>query len=124
MKITNLFSGRLSRRSYIIGLFCVYAVTILLGIVIKMVMDSGVPVIGVLMYYVVLIASIVLPISLLIRRLHDVGKSGWFGLLLLVPIVNLYVIYLLLIKTGDAGNNTYGAPPSNAKFPKEILGLT
>jgi uncharacterized membrane protein YhaH (DUF805 family) len=42
-----------------------------------------------------------------VRRLHDVGKSGWF---LLIPIYNL----VLLVTPGIIGNNEYGADPKAA----------
>ena len=49
-------------------------------------------------------------LSVLVRRLHDVGKSGWFFLILFIPIVNLWVLYLLC-KDGDHGENSYGNNP-------------
>lgn len=42
-----------------------------------------------------------------IRRMHDVGKSGWF---LLIPIYNL----ILACRAGDVGTNEYGADPKNS----------
>lgn len=39
-----------------------------------------------------------------VRRMHDVGKSGWF---LLIPFYNLY----LAVTNGDAGENEYGPDP-------------
>jgi uncharacterized membrane protein YhaH (DUF805 family) len=39
-----------------------------------------------------------------VRRMHDVGKSGWF---LLIPFYNLY----LLAIEGDHGPNEYGPDP-------------
>lgn len=30
------------------------------------------------------------------RRLQDVGKSGWLGLFLMIPVLNFYAIYLLV----------------------------
>lgn len=42
-------------------------------------------------------------ITAIIRRLHDVGKSGYLGLLWFVPVANLYLIYLLA-KKGNSGN--------------------
>lgn len=38
------------------------------------------------------------------KRLHDVGKSGWY---LVIPGYNLY----LLCKSGDTGVNKYGSDP-------------
>ena len=48
---------------------------------------------------------------LVIRRWHDLGKSGWFTLLLLIPLVNLIVAIYLWVKKGDEGPNQYGDDP-------------
>ena len=42
-----------------------------------------------------------------IRRMHDVGKSGWF---LLIPIYNL----ILACTEGQQGNNKWGQNPKEA----------
>ena len=46
----------------------------------------------------------IISICMLVRRLHDIDKSGWLWLLSFVPILNLYLIYLLCKKgkTHDA----------------------
>jgi uncharacterized membrane protein YhaH (DUF805 family) len=41
-----------------------------------------------------------------VRRMHDVGKSGWF---ILIPIYNL----ILACTNGDEGENEYGADPKS-----------
>lgn len=41
-----------------------------------------------------------------VRRMHDVGKSGWF---LLIPIYNL----VLAVTEGEVGENQYGPDPKN-----------
>jgi uncharacterized membrane protein YhaH (DUF805 family) len=46
-------------------------------------------------------------VSMAIRRLHDVGKSGWFFLLLYVPFINIWPLVLFLTK-GNPGDNRYG----------------
>ena len=52
-------------------------------------------------------------ITLVVRRLHDVGMSGWMWFVALVPVVGaLYLIYLF-VQEGDAGENAYGAVPTN-----------
>jgi uncharacterized membrane protein YhaH (DUF805 family) len=64
--------------------------------------------------YVFLVLLIIrLNAAVSIRRLHDVGKSGWFMLIGLVPIVNLYLVYLTCIKKGDVGHNQYGPDPKH-----------
>jgi len=56
------------------------------------------------------LAIIVPYIGVGIRRLHDVNKSGWFLLLGLIPLVNFYLLYLLVIE-GTIGDNQYGPDP-------------
>ena len=48
-----------------------------------------------------------------IKRLHDVDKSGWFMLLTPIPLVNLWVLYLLFFKKGTEGKNRFGNAPQN-----------
>jgi uncharacterized membrane protein YhaH (DUF805 family) len=50
--------------------------------------------------------------ALIFRRLHDVDRSGWWLLILLLPIVGLVLILYWLSQPGSAGTNKYG-PPRN-----------
>jgi len=45
------------------------------------------------------------------RRLHDLGKSGWLSLLMVVPVVSLLFWLWLVFGAGDADSNEYGPPP-------------
>ena len=49
-------------------------------------------------------AVIIPSIAVGVRRMHDVGKSGWF---VLIPIYNL----ILAVTEGDKGDNKYGPDP-------------
>ena len=51
-----------------------------------------------------------------IRRLHDINRSGGWGWLLLVPLVNLIFIVVLCCVRGSSGENRYAMPYSNHKF--------
>ncbi|MGB9609076.1 MAG: DUF805 domain-containing protein [Minisyncoccia bacterium] len=46
-----------------------------------------------------------------IRRLHDIGKSGWMILIGLIPLIGWVWIIYLLAKDGDPGENKYGPNP-------------
>ncbi len=50
------------------------------------------------------LAVLVPSIAVGVRRMHDVGKSGWF---LLIPIYNL----ILTVTEGEKGENEYGQEP-------------
>ena len=45
------------------------------------------------------------------RRLHDINKSGWMQLIVLIPIFGLLYLIYLLVQEGDAADNQYGAVP-------------
>lgn len=45
------------------------------------------------------------------RRLHDIGKSGWWLLLLIVPLANILLLLYMYFTRGDEGVNAYGLPP-------------
>jgi len=63
------------------------------------------------MILVLCIFGFVASIMMLARRLHDLDKSGWWMLLLFVPLVNiLFYIYILFFK-GTEGPNQYGEDP-------------
>lgn len=51
--------------------------------------------------------------SLVVRRCHDVGRSGWWGAVALIPYVNDFADVALLLAPGDAGPNAYGPSPSS-----------
>ena len=48
-----------------------------------------------------------------IRRMHDVGKSGWF---ILIPIYNI----ILAATEGQAGGNEYGEDPKRPDFHNKV----
>ncbi|MCD8034791.1 MAG: DUF805 domain-containing protein [Alistipes sp.] len=58
------------------------------------------------------LAVLVPSIAVGVRRLHDLGKSGWMLLLCLIPLVNLYLIYLFCLE-GEKKSNAWG-PNSKA----------
>jgi len=44
-----------------------------------------------------------------VRRLHDTGRSGWWLLLWLIPLVGFIILLIWLIGKGNEGDNAYGA---------------
>jgi uncharacterized membrane protein YhaH (DUF805 family) len=105
-------SGRASRSEYwfwVLGGFA-FQMTMIIGSIVLAIMD--IPVLPGLM----IIAPILLvpgSITLVVRRLHDVGMSGWMWFVALVPVIGaIYLIYLF-VQEGDMGENAYGAVPTN-----------
>lgn len=61
-------------------------------------------------------------VSLYIRRLHDLGYSGWLTLLSLVPLASMVLFLYLLFAPGKNDGNKYGAPLSPRKFDTVLFG--
>jgi len=56
--------------------------------------------------------AVLLPsIAVAVRRLHDVGKSGWFLFIGLIPIIGGIWLLVLYCIDGDVGENKYGPNP-------------
>lgn len=49
--------------------------------------------------------------SLLVRRLHDTSRSGWWGMLIFLPVVGWLVLLFFLMKKGHEYENRFGLPP-------------
>ncbi|MCG6887570.1 MAG: DUF805 domain-containing protein [Proteobacteria bacterium] len=64
---------------------------------------------------IVYIAMVVISVMLAVQRLHDLDKTGWLFLLMLIPIVNIILGLYLLFAAGSKGENRFGhAPPPNS----------
>ena len=107
------YHGRLNRKPYILrGLLVGITSSILSNVMGVMAQSSSLALNLVsLVLLVVVLALCVVSVMLMIRRWHDLGKSGWFSLLLLVPLVNFVVGLYLWVKKGDDGPNQYGEDP-------------
>jgi len=50
-------------------------------------------------------------LAVAVRRLHDAGKSGWFLLIALIPLIGGIWLIVLLAKDGEPGTNKWGPNP-------------
>jgi len=111
--VTNLFRGRINRRSYLVGGLAsnsAFLVAILIFSHIPINTDLA-AIVGVVALLLVWVVVVLFSISLMIRRFHDFDKGGSSILWLLVPFINVYFGLLLLFKEGTGGPNRYGPPP-------------
>lgn len=59
------------------------------------------------------LATLIPTLGVVVRRLHDVGKSGWFYFIGLIPVVGGIWLLVLMCTEGDHGENDYGPDPKN-----------
>lgn len=57
------------------------------------------------------LAVLIPSIALLVRRLHDSGRSGWWVLIALVPLIGFVVLLIFAVLAGTPGPNQYGPDP-------------
>ncbi len=50
-------------------------------------------------------------LAVLVRRLHDTGKSGWLWLIALIPIIGFIILLVFLVQDSDPNSNDYGECP-------------
>jgi uncharacterized membrane protein YhaH (DUF805 family) len=72
-------------------------------------------------FYLAYLLLIFIPgLAVLVRRLHDIGKSGWFILVSLIPIAGAIWLLVLLCTDSTQGINKYGPNPKDIGNHDEI----
>ena len=113
------FNGRASRQEYwmftlfmiIFGIVAMVADNIL-GTVFTIGEGSYSVSMGYGWIYMIFWLAMILPaLAVVVRRLHDTGKSGWFYFIVLIPLVGAVWILILFCTDSNPGENNYGPSP-------------
>lgn len=68
--------------------------------------------------YLLYTLFIIVPsLAVAVRRLHDVGKSGWFYLIAFIPIIGAIWLLVLFVTDGKPGENQWGMNPKEVADP-------
>lgn len=95
------FDGRAARAEFWWFTLAAFIGSIIFGIIDGIL---GINILGLIYSLALLLPSIAVGV----RRLHDVDKSGWLYLVILVPLLGaLYLLYLF-VQEGTKGDNKYG----------------
>jgi len=62
------------------------------------------------------LAMFIPSLAVVVRRLHDLGKSGWFYFIGLIPIVGSIILLIWFFTEGQRGSNEYGPDPKENNF--------
>lgn len=105
-----VFKGRASRPAFwYFYLFTAIVAFVLIGLQAAMASSNFAPVIAIVIPIWSL--AVLLPtIGLVIRRLHDTDRSGWWILVGFVPLVGFLILIVFLAMPGTPGDNKYGSP--------------
>ena len=108
-------NGRASRSEYwwfVLFNFIVNIVTFVIDLTLGSMITYDMGYVGLIAFLALLLPTV----SVSVRRLHDIGKSGWWILLAIIPIVNfigIFVIIVFTIMEGEEQPNQYGNVPTN-----------
>ena len=96
------FEGRATRPEYWWFTLAYAIVNIILSLI---------PRVGTILSGILGLAVLIPSIGVAVRRLHDINKSGWWYLLILIPLVGTIILIVWFVKPSDNGENQYGERP-------------
>lgn len=112
------FTGRARRSEYwffILAIFLASVVASILDAILGTNFDSGSGLIGTILSLAVLVPQLAAGA----RRLHDTGRSGWWQLLILIPIIGWIILIVWMATDSKPGENQYGANPKGDQLAQD-----
>ena len=114
LKKYAVFSGRARRKEYWFFVLFNIIVSIILavidGVTGTLDSESGMGLLGLIYTLAILIPAL----AVSVRRLHDTGRSGWWLLILLIPLIGTIVILIFMVQDSKPEENQYGPSPKTA----------
>lgn len=98
LKKYAVFSGRARRKEYWMFLL----INLIITVVLSFISDY--------LYYLYTLAVFIPGLAVSVRRLHDIGKSGWWVFISLIPLG-----IVLMAMNGQSGENQYGPNPKESE---------
>lgn len=109
LKKYAVFEGRSRRKEYWIFVLISSLVLIFLSLIDEMtgwkVWDEGV------LSLIYSLAVLVPSLAVLVRRLHDTDRSGWWVLIALIPLIGAITLLVFTVIEGSKGENRFGPDP-------------
>ena len=116
MRKYAVFSGRAQRQEYWMFVLFNVIIVLFLGIIDGMADSDSEGSRSTLTTLYVL--SILIPsLAVGVRRLHDTGRSGWWMLIGVIPIIGAIVLLIFIIQDSQLMDNQYGPNPKREITP-------
>lgn len=113
-----VFSGRARRKEYWMFYLINILISLLLGVVAGIIAGaSGRDGPADLILWVYTLAILLPSLGVTVRRLHDTGRSGWWLLIGLIPVIGAIVLLVFTLLDGQPGQNEYGPDPKAEPAP-------
>ena len=88
-------------------MICVETIVFVVGLLLGTLLEFLFP----LLLGIFSIGAFIFSLPLAIRRLHDIGKSGWYLLLGLIPFVGFIIILYFFVQDSQREQNQWGPSP-------------
>jgi uncharacterized membrane protein YhaH (DUF805 family) len=120
LKKYAVFSGRARRKEY--WMFILFnLIFMLIAYILNSILTGN----GYGFIYMIYSLAVFLPgLAVSIRRLHDIGKSGWYLLLGFIPIIGGIWLLVLVCLDGNAGDNMYGPNPKSVSLENQGMSIS
>ncbi len=113
LKKYAVFSGRAIRKEY--WMFVLFNILFfIVAMILDNILGTAIEDVGYGLFYFLYSFAVLIPsLAVSVRRLHDVGKSGWFLFIALIPLIGAIWLLVLMATDGNAGENEFGANPKD-----------
>jgi uncharacterized membrane protein YhaH (DUF805 family) len=116
------FSGRARRKEYwmftLFNIIFSFAWGLVFGLIYALTVEGESTPEGFMGVIMSCVAIMLLPrLAVFVRRMHDLGKSGWWYFITLIPLVGAIWLFVLLVTEGNRGDNAYGPDPKATDEP-------
>ncbi|MCG1036795.1 DUF805 domain-containing protein [Polaribacter sargassicola] len=105
------FNGRARRKEFWMFILFQYIATIVFVIIFAFIGDLLNSPAIMFISYVYILATIIPSLAVTVRRLHDVGKSGWYYFVSIIPVIGGIWLFVLLCLDSENGSNKWGENP-------------
>jgi uncharacterized membrane protein YhaH (DUF805 family) len=114
LKKYAVFSGRARRKEY--WMFALFnTIFAIVAVILDYALGITIKGIGYGPIYIIFSLAMLLPsLGVTVRRLHDIGKSGWFIFINLIICIGWIWFIVLACTEGQPGENQYGPNPKEA----------
>jgi uncharacterized membrane protein YhaH (DUF805 family) len=68
-------------------------------------------------YWFFVLFNLLASIAVSVRRLHDTSRSGWWLLIVLIPVIGAIVLLVFMVLDGTPRENQYGPNPKELGEP-------
>jgi len=104
LKKYAVFTGRARRQEYWM-FFLIYTIIYFILAVIDAMLTAG------LLGTLYILATLIPAIAVTVRRLHDIGRSGWWWLIAFIPVLGGIVLLVFAAQDSTPGENQFGPNP-------------